>query len=106
MLLFALSALLPIWGIYRIYRGTRRKVRHLTRIATMVYEYSPEGTRFAPRLSDEIEENGLAMNFPWRDDIADGARKLEGLRGDFVWIGAGVVCGAVASIWSLLQAAL
>jgi len=106
VLLFALSAILPIWGIYRIYRGTQRKVGHLTSVAKLVYENSPEGTQFPTTVAEDIKQSGLATNFPWSEDIAAGARKLEGLRGDFLWIGAGVLCGAVASIWSLIEAAV
>jgi hypothetical protein len=105
--LFALSALLPVFGIIRIYTRTRRDLRHLTRTAMLIKTIEgPAGGNYSPRVADDIKKTGIGVDFPWADDIADKARLLEHLRADFFWIGLGVGCGAGASIWSLIEAAL
>lgn len=90
VVLFTLSAALPLAGLFGLYRDARMLVRKLS--AGQTDPRNPDTTQwlvteFMGALTQEVKER------PHR------------IASDFLLIGGGVVCGATASIWSLFPIA-
>jgi hypothetical protein len=89
VVLFAASALLPLCGLFGLYRDARRVVLELS--AGQDTKNPDTGkwqvTDFMKVMTSEVKNRPANILF------------------DFVLIGGGVVCGAVASIWSLFPIA-
>jgi len=65
----------------------------------------PAGGNYPGTVLEETKRRGMNTDFPYADEIADSARAAQMVRADFVYIGLGVLAGAAASIWSLIEAA-
>lgn len=98
-LLFVLAAVLPMTGLARLARGVYYSFRDETAEISKhpatgggIHIGSPEGgTRIST--ADFVASTAGAAAKPLRE-----WRKV---RGDLYFVGGGLLCGAVASIWSL-----
>jgi len=107
VLLFALSAALPIWGLANLYLKTRRDASFIEAMGSVITNGWKEGDEPLPYT---VEEDAAAKSMRSQKAYAGTILAKRGLAArhleDLILIGAGVVCGAVASIWSLIEAAL
>jgi len=105
VILFVLSAALPVTGLIRLYINASRRLDDVTRTSRLVRFIEGPAAAEPLRTMDvlpRMESDGL----PFEDDRAELGRELRRLRADLLLVGGGVVAGAVASIWSLLEASL
>ncbi|WP_431785362.1 hypothetical protein [Microbacterium maritypicum] len=85
IVLYSASALLPLAGLFGLYRTARERLVRLSR--------GKDPKTFS---RDDWMENDF------RDVLSEGIiHGPERILSDFVLIGGGVVCGAVAGIWTL-----
>jgi hypothetical protein len=107
VLLFALSAALPLWGLANLYFKTRRDASFVEAMSSVITNGWREGDDPLPYT---VEADAAAKSMRSQKAYAGtilakrvlAARHLE----DLILIGAGLACASVASIWSLVEAAL
>lgn len=85
VVLYSASVLLPLAGLWGLYRASKERLVRLAR---------GKAPKTVAR-DDWVFNDYLDV---LSEDIINGPSRI---RGDFLLIGGGVVCGAAAGIWSL-----
>lgn len=88
LVLYALSVLLPLGGLFGLYRTAVTTVEEMNRVAGLDRKSTETGKWLVTEFFGVL-----------RYEMLDRPRRI---RGDFILIGGGVVCGAVASVLAVL----
>lgn len=107
VVLFVLSAALPLAGLVSLYVKTRRDASFLAAMGKVITNGWRAGDDPLPFTVEEDEiAKGLRPGGAYAGTILTKQKLAKRHLDDLVLIGAGLVCGAAASIWSLIEAAL